>query len=287
MRISEPIGQPAARAALLVTLMAAGQMAFALCAAGAALALDVKEGPPAPVEKGTMFKSVGDSLRAGLRALSSGDPGSAVEPLTFAAREGNDIAEWKLGRMYAEGEGVPRDPYKAYVHFSQIVNRRADLAPDSPNARIVAQAFVALGGYHLTGIPNSRIRREPARAAEMFHYAASYYNDADAQYELGRMLAEGSAGEKNLQQAARWFNLAAEQGHVHAQARLGHLLFNGEGVPRQAPRGLMWMKIATASADPDRDSWVLELNRRAQAVATDDERRLADAFAKKRERNSR
>ncbi|MCA1951948.1 MAG: sel1 repeat family protein [Hyphomicrobiales bacterium] len=262
-------------------------MAFALCAAGTALALDVKEGPPAPVEKGTMFKSVGESLRAGLRALSSGDPGSAVEPLTFAAREGNDIAEWKLGRMYAEGEGVPRDPYKAYVHFSQIVNRRADLAPDSPNARIVAQAFVALGGYHLTGIPNSRIRREPARAAEMFHYAASYYNDADAQYELGRMLAEGIAGEKNLQQAARWFNLAAEQGHVYAQARLGHLLFNGEGVPRQAPRGLMWMKIATASADPDRDSWVLELNRRAQAVATDDERRLADAFAKKRERNSR
>lgn len=282
MPISEPLGRPVAPAAALVTLVAVLQLALGLLLPGQARALDVKEGPPAPVEKGTIFRSVGESLRAGLRALSSGDPGSAVEPLTFAAREGNDIAEWKLGRMYADGEGVPRDPYRAYVHFSQIVNRRADLAPDAPNARIVAQAFVALGGYHLTGIPNSRVRREPARAAEMFHYAASYYNDADAQYELGRMLAEGLSGERSLQQAARWFNLAAEQGHIHAQARLGQLLFNGDGVPRQGPSGLMWMKLAANGADPDRDAWVVELNRRAQSVATDDERRLADAYIKKR-----
>jgi hypothetical protein len=277
MRISEHPGRNAARAAFLVVLLAPSL----------ARALDVKEGPPAPVEKGTMFKSVGDSLRAGLKALSSGDPGSAVEPLTFAAREGNVAAQWKLGRMYAEGEGVSRDDFKAYQNFSQIVNLRGDESPDSPNARMVAQAFVALGGYHLAGIPNTRVRRDPARAAEMFHYAASYYNDSDAQYHLGRVLAEGLAGPRDLQQAARWFNLAAEQGHAHAQARLGQLLFNGDGVPRQGPRGLMWMQIATEHADPERDAWVIELHRRAQAAASEDERRLASAYMKKRERASR
>jgi hypothetical protein len=277
MPIFEHPGKNAARAVCLV----------ALFAPSLAHALDVKEGPPAPVEKGTMFKSVGDSLRAGLKALSSGDPGSAVGPLTFAAQEGNVAAQWKLGRMYAEGEGVSRDDFKAYQNFSQIVNLRGDESPDSPNARMVAQAFVALGGYHLAGIPNTRVRRDPGRAAEMYHYAASYYNDSDAQYHLGRMLAEGLAGTRDLQQAARWFNLAAEQGHALAQARLGQLLFNGEGVPRQGPRGLMWMKIATENADPVRDAWVVELNRRAQSAATEDERRLADAFLKKRERASR
>lgn len=259
----------------------------ALAIPGCASAFEAKEAPPTAAPKGTLFKSVGDSLRAGLRALSSGDPGSAVEPLTFAAREGNVAAQWKLGRMYAEGEGVRRDDYKAYLNFSQIVNLRADENPDSPQARMVAQAFVALGGYHLAGIPNTRIRRDPARATEMFHYAASYYNDADAQYHLGRVLADGLAGEKDLHQAARWFNLAAEQGHPYAQARLGQMLFNGDGVPRQAPRGLMWMKLAAQNADPQRDAWVLELDTKARDLATEDERKLSETFLKKRLRASR
>lgn len=249
-------------------------------------AFDVKESPPAPVEKG-MFKSVGESLKAGLRALSSGDPGSAVEPLTFAAREGNVAAQWKLGRMYQDGSGVHRDDYKAYQNFSQIVNLRADESPESPQARMVAQAFVALGTYHLAGIPNTRVRRDPARAAEMFHYAASYYNDADAQYQLGRMLADGVVGDKDPQQAARWFNLAAEQGHCYALARLGQMLFNGEGVPRQAPRGLMMMQLAEQQADPKRDLWVLELGDKARQLATEDERKLSDAILKKRARGIR
>jgi TPR repeat protein len=266
-------------------------LAFALVAlimmVPGAHAFDVKEAPAKPPEKGTLFQSVGESLRAGLRALSSGDPGSAVEPLTFAAREGNVAAQWKLGQMYREGEGVRRDDYKAYQNFSQIVNLRADESPDSPHARMVAQAFVALGAYHLTGIPNTRVRRDPGRAAEMFHYAASYYNDADAQYHLGRVLADGLNGQKDLQQAARWFYLAAEQGHAYAQARFGQMLFNGDGVPRQAPRGLMWMQLAREQVDPGRDQWVVELNDRAREIATEDERKLSEAFLRKRGKSIR
>ncbi|HRE22034.1 MAG TPA: tetratricopeptide repeat protein [Rhabdaerophilum sp.] len=242
---------------------------------------------PRSAPKGTLFRSVGDSLRAGLRALSSGDPESAVEPLTFAAREGNVAAQWKLGRMYKDGDGVGRDDLKAYQNFSQIVRLRADENPDSPHARMVAQAFVALGGYHLTGIANSRVKRNPARAVEMFHYAASYYNDADAQYHLGRVLADGLAGTTDLQQAARWFNLAAEQGHRYAQARLGQMLFNGEGVPRQAPRGLMWMQVAVQQADPLRDAWVIELEAKARGLASEDERRISETYLRKHLRASR
>ncbi|MFN7320944.1 MAG: tetratricopeptide repeat protein, partial [Methylobacterium sp.] len=168
-----------------------------------------------------------------------------------------------------------------------IANRHADVSPDSPHARVVAQAFVALGGYHLAGIPNSRVKRNPVRATEMFHYAASYFDDADAQYHLGRIFSEGVAGPRDLHQAARWFNLAAEKGHVPAQARLGQMLFNGDGVPRQGPRGLMWMQVAANKAFPGRDDWVVELNTRARSLATEDERRLADAYLRKYERSGR
>jgi TPR repeat protein len=189
--------------------------------------------------------------------------------------------------MYAEGEGVRRDELKAYQQFSLIVNRHADTSPDSPNARMVAQAFVALGGYHLAGIPNSRVKRDPARATEMFHYAAAYFNDADGQYNLGRIFAEGLAGPKDFQQAARWFHLGAEKGHAAAQARLGQLLFNGDGVPRQVPRGLMWMQLAARKADPARDGWIVELHDRARSAASEDERRLSDAYTAKYERIGR
>jgi hypothetical protein len=278
---------PLARFALIFTLaMPAGLLVSGILDSRA-LAFDVKEAPPQPAPKGTFFKSVGEALREGIRGLTSGDPGAAVEPLTFAAREGNVAAQWKLGRMYKDGEGVRRDDFKAYQNFSQIVNLRADESPDSPQARMVAQAFVALGGYHLAGIPNTRVRRDPARATEMFHYAASYYNDADAQYHLGRVLADGLAGEKDLPQAARWFNLASEQGHCYAQARLGQMLFNGDGVPRQAARGLMLMQLAVQKADTQRDTWVVELDEKARQLATEDERRLSDAFLKKRARGNR
>jgi TPR repeat protein len=260
----------------------------ALALQGGALAFDVKEGPaPANPPPGMLFKSIGDSLREGLNALSSGNSEMAVQALGYAAREGNVAAQWKLGRMYAEGEGVRRDELKAYQHFSEIANRHADVSPDSPHARVVAQAFVALGGYHLAGIPNSRVKRNPVRATEMFHYAAAYFDDADAQYHLGRIFSEGVAGPRDLHQAARWFNLAAEKGHVPAQARLGQMLFNGDGVPRQGPRGLMWMQVAANKAFPGRDDWVVELNARARSVATEDERRLADAYLRKYERSGR
>ncbi len=278
MRISDTFRPSAVPLALFV----------ALALQGGALAFDVKEGPaPANPPPGMLFKSIGDSLREGLNALSSGNSEMAVQALGYAAREGNVAAQWKLGRMYQDGEGVRRDDLKAYQHFSQIANRHADVSPDSPHARVVAQAFVALGGYHLAGIPNTRVKRDPTRATEMFHYAAAYFDDADAQYHLGRIFSEGAAGPRDLHQAARWFNLAAEKGHVPAQARLGQMLFNGDGVPRQGPRGLMWMQVAANKAFPGRDDWVVELNTRARSLATEDERRLADAYLRKYERSGR
>lgn len=256
------------------------------------LAFDVQEAgvtaaAPPPPPKGTLFRSVGEAIREGVRGLKQGDPTSAVEPLTFAAREGNVAAQWKLGRMYAVGEGVRRDDYKAYQNFSQIVNQRADEAPDSPQAHVVAQAFVALGMYHLNGISNTRIKRDPARAQEMFRYAAAYYNSAEAQYQLGRMMADGTLGAPDPQQAARWFNLAVEQGHHLAQARLGSMLFNGEGVPRQVPRGLMLVMSAKQKAQATQDAWVFEVAETCTSRATEDERRLAEAMLSKRARGTR
>ena len=78
---------------------------------------------------------------------------------------GHALAQWKLGRMYADGDGVQQDELRAFEYFSNIANSHAADSPDTQQARFVANAFVALGGYYLDGIPNSQIGPDPDAGA--------------------------------------------------------------------------------------------------------------------------
>src|SRR5918994_669991 len=99
----------------------------------------------------------------------------AARALEFAATQGDALALWKLGRMYANGDGVPHDDLRAFEYFSKIADENPDESPDSPSAVVVSSAFVALGTYFLDGIKNTYVKVNLGRAHEMFHYAASYF----------------------------------------------------------------------------------------------------------------
>ena len=117
----------------------------------------------------------------------------ALTALQYAAEQGQPAAQWKLGRMYADGDGVPQDQMRAFNYFSEIANTHPDESPGTAQARFVANAFVSLGHYYLDGIPNSKIKPNAARARELYTYAATYFGDADAQYELGRLYLDSYA----------------------------------------------------------------------------------------------
>ncbi|HEV3184919.1 MAG TPA: tetratricopeptide repeat protein, partial [Xanthobacteraceae bacterium] len=163
----------------------------------------------------------GTSNRAQLQSLPSPaaplHPGEAaraanITSLEYAAEKGDSTAQWRLGHMYMRGDGVPRSDRRAFTYFGKIANSHAeDSSFDSPNARIVASALVAVGRYYLDGIPDSDIKADPARARRMFFYAASNFRDPDAQYLLGRLLLDGSGGAREPVQAARWLKLAANK----------------------------------------------------------------------------
>jgi TPR repeat protein len=183
-------------------------------------------------------------------------------------------SEWKLGRMYADGNGVAQDDLRAFEYFSRIANAHAEDSPSEPQATIVANAFVALGRYYLSGIPNSTIKADSERAREMFSYAASYFGNADAQYDLARLYLHAGSSRDDFRYGTRWLGLAAQKGQHQAQALLGEMLFNGDQMPRQAARGLMWLTLARDSAGPD-DSWIKESYNKAIAKASDDDRATA------------
>jgi TPR repeat protein len=200
---------------------------------------------------------------------------SSLTSLQYAAEGGHPIAQWKLGRMYADGDGVRQDDLRAFEYFSSIANAHAEDSPSAPQAAIVANAFVALGRYYLNGIPNSKIKSDPDRAREMFSYAASYFGNADAQYDLARLyLKNAGASRDDFRYGARWLGLAAQKGQHQAQAMLGQMLFNGDQLPPQRARGLMWLTLARDSAAAD-EIWIKESYNRAISSASDEDRAMA------------
>lgn len=199
---------------------------------------------------------------------------ASLTALQYAAEGGHPVAQWRLGRMYAKGDGVAQDDLRAYDYFSKIANAHAEDSPSAPQAAIVANAFVALGRYYVSGIPNSRVKADPERAREMFSYAASYFGNAEAQYNLARMYLDGVGMPRDVKYGIRWLGLAARKGQHQAQAQLGLMLFNGDRLQRQAARGLMWLTLAQDSAGPD-ETWIKDSYKTAMAKASEDDRAMA------------
>ncbi len=236
----------------------------------------------------SIFKNPKAALQAGLDGVRKGHARAALAALQFAADSGESLAQWKLGKMYASGDGVPQDDAKAFTYFSQIVESYDEDQADPSQTPFVSNAFVALGVYDLRGIPNTRVAPNPERALEMFHYAAVNFGDAAAQYNMARMYLDGEGIARDGRQAARWLYLAAEKGHIESEAILGQLLFNGyDGVPPQRAKGLMWLSMAHEGiTDKIKDSWISDLYNKAMAAASDSDRQVASMFLDDRSRRS-
>ncbi len=209
----------------------------------------------------------------GFSAYKSGHKDQAVEAYRFAAEKGQIGATWKLARMYAEGDGVARDDYEAFKFFTEIADQ--DVEPGTPEESYMSDALVALGSYWKSGIPGSPVEANPAAAQQYYMRAAANYRNPNAQYEMGKMFLTGEGVKKNIRQAGRWLQLAAEKGHAGAQATLGNLLFESGKVVR----GLAMMTAALERAAPPDRVWIRGMQEEAFALADETDRRTAIALA--------
>ncbi len=230
-----------------------------------------------PVPPAGAYRNAREAVRTGVRDYNAGDKEGAARALEYAAGQGHALALWKLGRMYAEGDGVPHDDLKAFEFFSKIADENADDGPDSTNATVVASAFTALGRYFLDGIKGSYVQPNVERAYDMFNYAATYFGDPNAQYNLARLYLDGTGVTQDPRQAARWFNPRGREGppgspgaaRATADERAGR-----PGPARPLPRLVDPRRDA---AEGPKDQWIVGLQEQALAAAS--ERDRADAQA--------
>jgi uncharacterized protein len=188
---------------------------------------DVKGTPVvAPSDVATAIKYCKASSNASRRALyqlgrayaALGQVPEAIGAWRKAAEKGSTTAMVELGVLYATGSGVGKDESQARKLFER--------AAAAGNPRGITN-LAALSGGAVS---------DPARARSLLAKAAE--TNAEAQYQLGLMMADGSGGPKDDIGARNLFEKAAAQNFTPVRwSEWGRSLRKAAGERRiQAPR---------------------------------------------------
>jgi uncharacterized protein len=163
-----------------------------------------------------------------------------VAELTAAALNGEAEAQYNLGNMYDNGEGVPKDQAVARMWLTKAAEQGHANAQFYVGARFYSTRYSSIRpmwGSTEAEVPGN----ESAALAVIWLTKASEQGIADAQYMLGNMYnyAEGGIPQDGAA-AVKWLTKAAEQGHDQAQADLAHKYDNGVDVPEDNATAVMW-----------------------------------------------
>lgn len=156
--------------------------AFLLLAAGCAAAMD-----RARME---------NVLNNALRLYERGDYLEASRAYRHAAESGSAQGQYMLGRMYADGKGVPQDPDEH--------RRWIRMAAESGHAA----ANFETGIMYLAG---DGFEADPYEASYHFMRAA-YSEHALSMYYLGFLYALGIGVDTDFNESLRWFRMALAYG---------------------------------------------------------------------------
>ena len=183
-----------------------------------------------------------------------GVPRDAAEAARWYARaaEKNDLqAIAQLGTLYQRGEGVRLDWKEAHRLLKQ--------AAEGGNALAMREfAFMALDG-----------RGQPANLTEALQWyrKAAEAGDASAMDMLG-IIHEYYLQPPNLGEALRWYQRAADAGNVAAMYSLSTIYGDGRGVPQDKATEQAWLDKALAAGSGAAHQ---EMARRAMRQAPPDQ----------------
>ena len=87
------------------------------------------------------------------------------------------------------------------------------------------------------------VARDHTEAAKWYRMAAEQ-GHAGAQFQLGCCHAHAEGVSQDYAEAVRWYRKAAEQGHVNAQCALGYAFHSGKGVAQSDEHAVAWYRRA-------------------------------------------
>ena len=145
--------------------------------------------------------------------LGPADAAKAFYHYRIAADAGVAEARHNLAQLYFDGTGTPRDERQGRIWLEKAASQ--DFPP----------AIHHMGVLHEEG--RAGLAADVSKARDCYRRAAQF-NHPDAAYALGRLCETGA--NANVEEAARWYAIAARGGLAEARFRLGMLHLEGRGV---------------------------------------------------------
>ncbi|MGZ8928220.1 MAG: J domain-containing protein [Methylobacter sp.] len=144
------------------------------------------------------------------------------------AEQGNAEAQFQLGLIYANQQGVTKDDKQAAGWLARAAEQGH------------REAQTKLGFMYATG----KGVAQNYHSAIYWCYKAAEQGDAVAQFNLGLMYAKGQGMAQDNNLAVSWYSKAAEQGDAHAQYNLGDMYANGVGVAKDSKQAAVLYRKA-------------------------------------------
>ena len=162
---------------------------------------------------------------------------SAARPVTAVDRPSGQHSHWHK----SSSRGRDRN----FCFCGAMADCALDLKPDALGSSRLTQA--QRSGRKLPKSPN--LRRANANDLASLRKVAEQ-GDPAAQFALGRALCHRGRGQTGLHRGGDAGSLmAAEQGHILAQATLGAYYWAGRGVPQDLTKAYYWSVLAQAGGD--------------------------------------
>ena len=178
-----------------------------------------------------------EDFQDGEDAYYRGDYTAALKKSQPLAEQGHARAQYRLGVMYADGQGVPQDDIEAVKWFRKALKKLRLLAEQGD-----AGAQFSLGGMYYNGWG---VQKDEAEAVKWFRKTAERGHDS-VQFLLGLIYATGEGVQKDDVEAVKWYRKAAVQGQASAQNNLGLMYATGMGVQQDSVEAHKWFSLAAA-----------------------------------------
>jgi len=221
-----------------------------------------------------------NDLKAGRDAYARGDFERARGAFQRSSDDGNIVADWYLGHMYRLGRGVPVDAAIAYSYFNRVADNFNPDEQDPYRLRITVDAQLRVADYRRLGIPAAHLKANPQAAARTYLQMATNYGHPRAFYALGVMSIEGEGMRRNPQQGLKWLNAAIRKHSAEAAAYMGDLCAQGDVVPQDDTKALMWYAIAAQASVRDETPLIVARYNQLKVSASEEVRLEAEARAR-------
>ena len=178
----------------------------------------------------------------------------AFTRLKKAAETGNAEAQFEMGRIYGNGDGVPQD-YEIAVGWLEKAARLNH-----------AKAQESLGSIYANGVGV----KQDFITARNWYLKAARNGLGSAQYLMATMFRFGLfESEVDMQKAIEWYQRAAQQNVAAAQLALGKLVMRGKHVKQDDAAALQWLMLAHANGSQGAEAYIQQLMQRMPQEALD------------------